>query len=233
VSISVRGFVGFHESRISPRAFVFVKHGQFLSPIRPSIVVVNNTTIINRTKTVTKTTIVNNTVINEGPATTEIERASGRKVQSVPVRQLRHQAEAPVAAKQRTTKAAKEIKNQAPTHNEVVPEKKEILARDPAPAHKPDAVTPEPAAPAAKSREAQVEKNTPAPAAPKVKPETKHEANPAPAIKEPTGQNPNKQPGQESPARQEKKAQQPAKEKPAGGEKNDEDQADKNHGNKP
>ena len=75
VSISVNGFVGFDESRISPRAFVFVKQGQFLDPIRPSIVVVNNTTVINKTRTVTNTKIVNNKVINEGPATAAIEKA--------------------------------------------------------------------------------------------------------------------------------------------------------------
>src|SRR5579862_4155701 len=106
VSISVNGFVGFDESRISPRAFVFVKQGQFLDPIRPSIVVVNNTTIINKTRTVTNTRIVNNKVINEWPETAAIEKASGRKVQMVQVQQLRQQAEAPVAARQRTSKVA-------------------------------------------------------------------------------------------------------------------------------
>src|SRR6478752_3541916 len=59
VSISVNGYVGYNESRISPRAFVFVKQGQFQDRIRPSIVVVNNTTIINKTKTITNTKIVN------------------------------------------------------------------------------------------------------------------------------------------------------------------------------
>src|SRR6185369_2826624 len=126
VSISVSGFVGFNESRISPRAFVFVKEGQFLSPIRPSIVVVNNTTIINKTKTVTNTKIVNNTVINEGPATTVIEKASGRKVQSVPVQELRHKQEAEVVARQRIAPPPREEKVQTPVRSAPAPRETKV-----------------------------------------------------------------------------------------------------------
>src|SRR6266849_1984104 len=85
VSISVNGFVGFNAALIAPRAYVFVEQRRFLDPIQPSTVVVNNTTIINKTTIISNTTIVNNTVINEGPATTVIEKASGRKVAAVPV----------------------------------------------------------------------------------------------------------------------------------------------------
>ncbi len=87
---------------ISPRAYVFVEERQFLSPVRPTTVVVNNTTIINKTVNITKIKVVNKTVINEGPHTTVIEQASGRKLQVVPVRQLRSQEEAPVVAKHST-----------------------------------------------------------------------------------------------------------------------------------
>ncbi len=235
VSISVNGFEGFDQARISPRAFVFVKQGQFLSPIRPSIVVVNNTTIINKTKFVTNTRIVNNTVINGGPATAAIEKASGRKVQIVQVQQLRHQAEAPVAARQRTSKATTEIKTQAPARNEVVPEKQKVVAHVPALAEKPDAITRAPAAPTVKNYEAPVEKRNPAPMAPESKPEVKQETGRAPAIKETTEQNTPRQPArQEKPApAEEKRAQQPAREQPATNEKNGADQADKNHDNKP
>lgn len=235
VSISVNGFVGFDESRISPRAFVFVKQGQFLNPIRPSIVVVNNTTVINKTKTVTNTRIVNNKIIHEGPATAAIEKASGRKVQMVQVQQLRQQAEAPVAAKQRTSKAATETRGQTPARNEVVPEKQTIVAHVPALAQKPDAVIPETTARSVKNSEAPVEKHNPAPTAQESRPEVRQDADRAPVIKEPTEQNATRQPArQEKPApAEDKKAQQPAREQPAASEKNGADQADKNHDNKP
>ena len=69
---------------ISPRAYVFVEERHFMEPVRSSTAIAYNTTIINRT------------VINKGPATTVIEKASGRKVQAVPVQELRHREEAPV-----------------------------------------------------------------------------------------------------------------------------------------
>src|SRR6185369_16879059 len=80
VSISVGGFVGFSQARISPRAFVFVKEGGFMEPIRPTTVVVNSTTIINKTVVINNTKVVNNTVIIGGPRTEVIEKASGHKV---------------------------------------------------------------------------------------------------------------------------------------------------------
>src|ERR1041385_1798318 len=90
VTISASGFVGFNQARISPRAFVFVEQRRFLEPIRPTTVVANNTTIINKTVNITNTKIVNQTVVNGGPATTFVEKAIGRKVQPVKVQELRH-----------------------------------------------------------------------------------------------------------------------------------------------
>ena len=235
VSISVNGFVGFDESRISPRAFVFVKQGQFLDPIRPSIVVVNNTTVINKTRTVTNTKIVNNKVINEGPATAAIEKASGRKVQMVQAQQLRHQSEAPVAAKQRVSKVATVTKVQTPARNEVVPQKQTIVAHVPALVQKPDAVIPETTARSVKNYEAPVEEHNPAPTAQESKAEIKQEPGHAPVIKEPTEQNATRQPArQEKPAPAgDKNPQKPAREQPTASERNGADQADKNHDNKP
>jgi hypothetical protein len=106
VSISAGGFVGFNAALVSPRAYVFVEQRHFLEPVRRSTVVVNNTTIINKTVIITNTKLVNQTVINEGPPTAAIEKASGRKVQPVPVQEVRHKGEAAVVAKQRTPAAA-------------------------------------------------------------------------------------------------------------------------------
>jgi hypothetical protein len=72
---------------ISPRAFVFVEERRFLEPIRPTTVVVNNTTIINKT------------VINDGPRTDVIEKLSGHKIQAVQVSELRNKEEAAVVVK--------------------------------------------------------------------------------------------------------------------------------------
>jgi osmotically-inducible protein OsmY len=87
----------------APRAYVFVEDRRFLEPVRPTTVVVNNTTIINKTVNITNIKVVNNTVINEGPRTTIIEQASGKKVQAVPAHDLRRKQEAAVVATRTVT----------------------------------------------------------------------------------------------------------------------------------
>jgi len=149
---------------ISPRAYVFVEERHFMDPVRRSTVVVNNTTIINKT------------VINQAPATAAIEKASGRKVQAVPVRELRHKAEAAVVAKQRTPTSTSEKTVQPPVRSEAGPGEKKAVA------------------PAPKNSKAQSETRQSVPAAPEFKPEAKPEGNHPPAIKEPTPPNANKQP---------------------------------------
>src|ERR1035437_2406236 len=105
-----------------------------MEPVRRSTVVVNNTTIINKT------------VINEAPATAAIEKASGRKVQAVPVQELRHKTEAAVVVKQRTPTATSEKTVQQPARNEAQPaEKKAVSAHEPPPVVKPAVATHEPA----------------------------------------------------------------------------------------
>jgi len=94
--ISGGGSVALEVALIAPRAFVFVEPRRFMEPVRPTTVVVNNTTIINKTVNITNIKVVNNTVINEGPRTQVIEQASGQKLQAVPVRELRRKQEAPV-----------------------------------------------------------------------------------------------------------------------------------------
>ena len=95
---------------ISPRAFVFVEERRFLEPIRPKTVVVNNTTIINKT------------VINEGPRTEVIEKVTGHKIQPVQVRELRHKEEAAVVVKH---EAKPETKREAKPEGEKNGQKQE------------------------------------------------------------------------------------------------------------
>jgi hypothetical protein len=82
--------------------------------VRPTTVIINNTTIINKTTIITRTKIVNKTVINDGPRSDEVERATGRKIQIVPVNDLRRKDETPVATKQRNLKAPAETHGPPP-----------------------------------------------------------------------------------------------------------------------
>jgi len=161
VTISVGGYVGFNQSRIPQRGYVFVKQGQFLEPIRPTIVVANNTTIINKTTIISNTRIVNKTVINGGPATAVVEKASGRKVQPVQVQELRHKQEAVVAARQKTVPATeKKVQPTVRTENESRL-KKADAAPAPAQAEKPTVTPPAKLAPTGRTKE--IEKARPIP----------------------------------------------------------------------
>jgi hypothetical protein len=133
---------------LSPRAFVFVEERRFLEPIRPTTVVVNTTTIINKT------------VINKGPPAAAIEKVTGHKIQPVQVRELRHKEEAPVAGQQRIVAPASEKKDkqvQPAVRREVKTpeadrprEKKATPARAPRQAEPPAVTAPVPEAPPTK-----------------------------------------------------------------------------------
>jgi len=102
---------------IHPRGFVFVEEKHFLEPVRPTTVIVNNTTIINKTVNITNVKVVNNTVINEGPRTQIIEQVTGRKVQPIPVHELRHKEEAVVLAARPNTPTVKVERPPAVVHS--------------------------------------------------------------------------------------------------------------------
>jgi hypothetical protein len=194
-----------------------------MEPVRPATVVVNNTTIINKT------------VIKVAPATAVIEKASGRKVQVVQVQELRHKEEAPVVAMQRTRTSTSEQKVQTPVRSVAGPnEKKTVVAHALPRVESPAAATHGSAAPAPKKSKAQGEARKSVPAAAESKSEGNHPA----AIKEPTRQIANKPPVKqaESARPANNKAQrvqeQPAKEKPAISENNGPNTADKSHENK-
>jgi len=121
--IGARGIVVVHETAIAPRAFVFVSEQRLLEPLRPTTVIVNNTTVINQTVNITKIQVVNKTVINEGPRPEIIERKSGRKVEAVPVRELRRKEETEVAARRRNIPSANGETVQRPVRTEVAPAK--------------------------------------------------------------------------------------------------------------
>jgi hypothetical protein len=208
---------------ISPRAYVFVEERHFMEPVRRSTVIVYNTTIIKKT------------VINEAPATAAIEKASGRKVQAVPVQELRHKTEAAVVAKQRTPVAASEKTAQPPVRSKAeTPEKKTVAAHESPPVEKPVVITRESAAPVPKNHEVQSETRKSVPAAVESKPEDRPEVNHPPVIKEPTQPKADSHIEKQEKSAQpsDKQAQPPAGEKPAANEQNEPNPADQNHENK-
>lgn len=72
----------------APNTFVFVERRHFCEPIRPSILIVNQT-IVNKTINITKIQKVNQVVINQGPRVDDIQRVTKRGVPSAQIKDLR------------------------------------------------------------------------------------------------------------------------------------------------
>lgn len=115
VTFGVNIGVADYEPAFASRAYVFVEHRRMLDPIRPRTVIVNNTTIINKTVNITNVKVVNKTVINEGPRPEVIERASGRKLTALAAHEFRRKEEATVAAQQRPPRPVGERNVEAST----------------------------------------------------------------------------------------------------------------------
>jgi hypothetical protein len=184
---------------ISPRAYVFVEERHFTEPVRRSTLVVNNTTIINQS------------VINQAPSTALVEKASGRKVQALPVLEVRHKGEAAVVAQRSSPAAISEKRVQPPVRNEAPPAQGKAVAEH-------QSVAPAPKNPEARTQKPKTVLATAIPS-PVVNPKSNH----ASAMREPTRQGTDKH--FEKPAA-------PAKERPATKQNNEPTTADKNHENK-
>lgn len=91
--------------------FVFVATKRFHEPVRPSAVIVNNTTIINQT------TVINNVkretrtiggagprkvVVNEGPGLKVVQKATGKQVKPVPIQEAASKASVPPEVSRRS-----------------------------------------------------------------------------------------------------------------------------------
>jgi hypothetical protein len=130
---SGRGVVAYNR-RAGSDGYVVVEERRFLEPVRRSTLIVNRPA-------------VSLAVIGRGPETAVIERASGRKMQPVPVRQLRGRDEAKVVARHPIPTAPREKAAPAPTRP---PVEKAAPARESRPAEKPAQRPMEPPPPAAK-----------------------------------------------------------------------------------
>jgi hypothetical protein len=81
---------------VAPTVFAFVPAPQFCDPIRPSVVIVNNTRIIEQTRVVNNVTRETRTIegatrpviVNQGPRVDLVQRATHRSLQAVPVREV-------------------------------------------------------------------------------------------------------------------------------------------------
>jgi hypothetical protein len=88
---------------LAPAFFTFVDVHHFHERIRPTTVIVNNTTIIGRTRLITDvrrdTRTINGTrqrvVINEGPGLAPVQRATGRKFSPTPIHEAAQHTPAP------------------------------------------------------------------------------------------------------------------------------------------
>jgi hypothetical protein len=214
-------------SVISPRAYVFVQERHFMEPVRPSSVVVNNTTIINQT------------VINQGPATAVIEKASGRKVQVVAVQELRHKTESAVVTQQKTSAPIAEKKAGSPPRDQAQPaERKAVAARASLQLEKPATAAHQSAEQALKNHEAQTAKPKPVLATanpyPAVNPPARTQSDHPAAVREPARQQTiqHAEPQAKSAKPLDQKIQPSAKERPAASEKSEPTTTDKNHENK-
>ncbi|MGH9591862.1 MAG: DUF6600 domain-containing protein, partial [Bryobacteraceae bacterium] len=154
---------------IAPSSFVFVEQRHFMDNHRPATVIVNNTTIVNKTVNITNIKVVNKTIINEGPATADIGRATGRDIRPATVAELRRAVEQPVAVRRPVPPPVKPVTRPAvppqnpptatrpappprpatglPPAPPQAPERKAVLPRQPQPAENATAPRPVPAAP--------------------------------------------------------------------------------------
>jgi Family of unknown function (DUF6600) len=104
--------------------FVFVAESHFSDPVRPSTVIVNNTTILKKTK------VINNikhttrsfggsgrrrVIVNEGPGVKSIQKATGRKMKTVPILEAaRHSPPPPLMQRGRGAAGGKDARSVLP-----------------------------------------------------------------------------------------------------------------------
>jgi len=144
---------------VAPSLFVFVEANRFHERVRPSTVIVNNTTIINNTKQITtinrETRDIGGTkqkvVINEGPSVAMVEKATSKKINRVPVQEVVRQTPAPSSVKSKIKEPAG-AQNTPTTQEErkSKPERKQPSTEAVEPRVAPPAVEPRVAPPAEK-----------------------------------------------------------------------------------
>lgn len=110
---------------VAPAAFAFVAEGHFHDPVRPTTIIVNNTTIINQT------TVQNNfrhetrvidggsrrVALSDGPSLETVQKATGKTISAVPVQEAIRRTSMPSTVRQTAPAPAT-----APNKAQAIPE---------------------------------------------------------------------------------------------------------------
>lgn len=138
---------------VAPAAFAFVAVGNFHEPVRPTTVIVNNTTIINHTTVQNsfrhETRVIDGAsrkiAVNDGPSVESVQKATGKTIATVPVQEAIRRTSMPSTMR---PKAPAEQPGKA----QAIPEqpKKQGLQEPPARSHSPEKFS-EPPAPTMRS----------------------------------------------------------------------------------
>ena len=200
---------------VAPSLFVFVDGPRFRERITPSTVIVNNTTIINKTTQISDVKretrniagVQQKVVINEGPGVETVQKITGKQIAAVPVQEVDRKTSVPTGVKRRgpdsATKEAlpttQEQKTSAPDRKADQPAKTSTAEKpaNTAPPSKPDKPDHRPPAqkPDKPDRTPPTEKPAkPDRASPPDKPENPDRAAPAPERPRPESP-PQKSPG--------------------------------------
>lgn len=134
-----------HGMVVAPSLFVFVDGPRFHERIRPSTVIVNNTTIINKTTQITE--IKRETrniagrpqkvVVNEGPGVEVVQKMTGKKLAAAPIQEVDRRTAVPFAVKRRTLDSATTATAPNQEQTKPAPERKADQPRKTFPAEKP------------------------------------------------------------------------------------------------
>ena len=187
---------------IEPSLFVFVPETRIYATVRPRTVIINNTTVINKTVNITKITQVEKNItnvgqrkviVNEGPQLSTVQKATSKRIQPVPIQQVAQRA-APPASLRHNKVPGQEKREQRQLST---PERPRQLQE---PSRREDVERPR------KERERDIERPVERPAPPAVKPER-------PPDREPPGAE-RQQPRSPPPPAEDKVKQRPA-EKPS------------------
>ena len=133
---------------LAPPLFAFVEVHRFHESIKPSAVIVNNTTIINKTtpisgiKRETRTAAgapSQRVIVNEGPSVDLVEKATHQKLSAVPIREAVHQTPVPPQMTRANGNSPQEDQpsseiGKRPSKDEVVPSTERRPEPAPAPA---------------------------------------------------------------------------------------------------
>ena len=131
---------------LAPAWFVFIDAHRFLQPLRPATLIVNNTTIINKTTQITTLKRESRTfdgsrqqvMINKGPNVDLVQKAAGKNLTAVPIREAARQAAVPSTFKRTAVEpTGREKPSNSPEQPNLAPDRNVAPGQTPGPASRP------------------------------------------------------------------------------------------------